>query len=82
LVKIDKPFFMACKLLKSFGKGRGRGQSPLLLTKKKEKIMEKWYEALRIFLIGFSTVFLLLGMLVVSLNVVNAALRHLKVVKK
>ncbi len=44
--------------------------------------MDKWYEAGRIFLVGFTSVFVLLGMLVVSLNLVNTALRRLKVVKK
>jgi hypothetical protein len=36
--------------------------------------MEKWFLALRIFGIGFSCVFFILGMLVVSLKIANGIL--------
>lgn len=36
--------------------------------------MEKWFLALRIFGIGFSCVFLVLGILVISLKIVNGIL--------
>ena len=39
--------------------------------------MEKWYLAVRIFIVGFSCVFLILGLLVLSIKSVNAMLHLL-----
>lgn len=39
--------------------------------------MEKWYLAVRIFGVGFSCVFLILGMLVISIKMVNGVLTNL-----
>lgn len=36
--------------------------------------MEKWYLAMSIFAAGFSSVFMILGMLVISLKISNAIL--------
>jgi len=43
--------------------------------------MEKWYLAIRIFGIGFSSVFVILSLLVVSLMGVNALLRRMPAAK-
>jgi Na+-transporting methylmalonyl-CoA/oxaloacetate decarboxylase gamma subunit len=43
--------------------------------------MEKWYLAMRIFGIGFSSVFVILSLLVVSLMGVNALLRRMPAAK-
>jgi Na+-transporting methylmalonyl-CoA/oxaloacetate decarboxylase gamma subunit len=43
--------------------------------------MEKWYLAVRIFGIGFSSVFIILSLLVVSLMGVNALLRRMPTAK-
>ncbi|MBN2331696.1 MAG: hypothetical protein JXO49_00320 [Deltaproteobacteria bacterium] len=39
--------------------------------------MTNWHEAVRIFTVGFTCVFVILGLLVVSLSMVNGMIRRL-----